>query len=103
MQRPNSMQRVVLRTVLLLAVAATLGCLASSAWACPSCGDGIAGSPQGRGLASGLYYSIIFMMSMPFIVFGTVGTVFYRSVRRAQAERDAAAAAAGLADVDPRV
>jgi hypothetical protein len=41
-------------------------------------------------MAAGYYYSILFMMSMPFIILTTFGSVCYRSVKRAQAERDAA-------------
>lgn len=61
---------------------------ASAAWACPNCREALAESPQGRGLATGFYYSIIFMMSMPFIVLGTLVSVAYRSVQRAKGEND---------------
>ena len=40
-------------------------------------------------MAAGYYYSILFMMSMPFIILTTFGSFCYRSVKRAQAERDA--------------
>jgi hypothetical protein len=62
--------------------------LASDAFACPTCRENLA-DPQARGLATGLYYSILLMMSMPFAIVGTLGFVAYRSVKRAQAERDA--------------
>ena len=79
---------------LLIALALVLVCLiASVAAACPNCKEGLAQvDPQGQSVAAGYYYSILFMMSMPFIILTTFGSFCYRSVKRAQAERDAAAA-----------
>jgi hypothetical protein len=38
---------------------------------------------EGQGdLARGLYYSILFMLSMPFAIAGTFATVCYRAVQR---------------------
>ena len=71
----------------MLAALALVCCLATAAWACPTCKEDLANDPQGRGLAAGFYYSILFMMSMPFAIIGTLGTVAYRSVKRAQVER----------------
>src|SRR5262245_49153265 len=59
--------------------------LAGIAAACPTCGEGIAQSdPQGQSLAAGMYYSILFMMSMPYVILATVGCVFYFHIRRAR-------------------
>jgi hypothetical protein len=84
-----SMRRIVHGAAAIVAVATVL-CVASEAWACPNCREALGDSPQARGLASGFYYSILFMMSMPFLILGTLGTVFYRSVRRAQHEQQTA-------------
>ncbi len=73
----------------MLAAVALLLSLASTAWACPTCKEDLANDPQGRGLATGFYYSILLMMSMPFAIMGMLGTVAYRSIKRAQVERDA--------------
>lgn len=73
---------------MLAAVAAVLS-LASTAWACPTCKEDLANDPQSRGLATGFYYSILLMMSMPFAIMGMLGMVAYRSIKRSQAERDA--------------
>ena len=63
---------------------------AEAASACPTCREGLAeNDPHGQSMAAGYYYSILFMMSMPFIILTTFGSVCYRSVKRAQAERDA--------------
>ncbi len=57
--------------------------IASVAAACPTCKEGLAqNDPQGQSLAAGYYYSILFMMSMPYIVLGTFGSVAYYSIRR---------------------
>ena len=64
---------------------------ADVASACPTCREGLAEKdPHGQSMAAGYYYSILFMMSMPFIILTTFGSFCYRSVKRAQAERDAA-------------
>jgi hypothetical protein len=70
--------------IAVVAAVAALLCLAASASACPNCRDALADNPQGQALAKGFYYSILFMMSMPFLVLGTLGTVVYRSIHRAQ-------------------
>ena len=65
--------------------------LAADVYACPTCKEGIAeNDPHAQSMAAGYYYSILFMMSMPFIILTTFGSFAYRSVKRAQAERDAA-------------
>jgi hypothetical protein len=56
--------------------------------ACPTCREGLAESdPQGQALAAGFYYSILFMMSMPFAILGVFGGLAYLSIRRAQARQ----------------
>ena len=64
--------------------------LASDASACPTCREGLAeNDPHGQSMAAGYYYSILFMMSMPFIIITTFGSFAYRSVKKAEAERAA--------------
>lgn len=76
------MERVARFAVLSLSLVVLLSGIA---FACPTCGDGIGQSdPQGQSLAAGIYYSIIFMMSMPYIVLATIGCVFYFHIRRAR-------------------
>jgi len=68
--------------------------LSTSAWACPGCKEALAsGDGQGGDLVSGFFWSILFMLSMPFLIFGTFCTSMYIAVRRARA----AQAKAGLA------
>lgn len=71
---------------LIVALAIGLALLiASVAAACPTCKEGLAqNDPQGQAIAAGYYYSILFMMSMPFAILGTFGSLAYFSIRRAQ-------------------
>jgi hypothetical protein len=82
-----------LRIAIMIALAAFLFGAAEAAWACPNCKEGLAqNDPHGQSIAAGYYYSILFMLSMPFIIITTFGTCAYRSVKKAQAQRDAAVA-----------
>jgi|SRR4051812_26385144 len=58
--------------------------LAADAFACPSCKDGLASDPNGASLAQGIEASIIFMLSMPFLVFTGLCSYFYWEIRKAQ-------------------
>jgi hypothetical protein len=62
--------------------------IASVAAACPNCKDGLAqNDPQGKSIAAGYYYSILFMMAMPFAILGTFGGLAFLSIRRAQRQQ----------------
>lgn len=91
MQRESISWQRWIRSSVLLAALVALVCIASEAFACPTCKEDLANDPQGRGLATGFYYSILLMMTMPFAIIGMLGAVAYRSVKRAQIDRDAAA------------
>lgn len=77
-----------------------LPCLMVAAWAfvgaevveaCPGCADGQAGQGAERAnIVNGYFWSILFMMSMPFLLLGGFGTYCYVQVRTARAERAAA-------------
>ena len=71
-------------TVALLALVVVL-CLAGDASACPTCKDGLAeNDPSSQAMAAGYFYSILFMMAMPFVIIGTFGGFAYLSVRKAR-------------------
>jgi len=70
--------------------------LAALAEACPNCKDAIATDPAKQGLARGIYYSILFMMSMPFFILGGLCTYFYYLVCRDKAEKARLAAEQAL-------
>jgi hypothetical protein len=63
---------------------------AGVAYACPNCKESLA-DPQQHAIATGYYYSILFMMGMPFAILGTFGSMAYLSIRRAR-QRQAHAA-----------
>jgi hypothetical protein len=85
----SSQWRRIIRPTIIVAVIAVALCLASSAWACPTCKEDLANSAQARGLATGFYYSILLLVTAPFAMIGMLGLVAYRSVKRAQSERAA--------------
>ncbi len=75
----------IFRWIIGALVVALLLLLASVAAACPTCKEGLAqNDPQGRAIAAGYYYSILFMMSMPYLVLGTLASVAYYAIRRAR-------------------
>jgi len=57
---------------------------ATVASACPSCQQALNGDVSQGDLARGIYYSVLFMMSMPFAIVGTFATLAYRAVKREQ-------------------
>ncbi len=61
--------------------------MAGEAWGCPTCKDGIAEGGNGYNLVQGYGWSIVFMMSMPFLIFFSLGGYFYYEVRKAQRAR----------------
>ncbi|MGD9635717.1 MAG: hypothetical protein AB7G28_09745 [Pirellulales bacterium] len=53
--------------------------------ACPTCKEGLDQSdPQHQSVAAGFYYSILFMMSMPYLILGSFGYLAFVSIRRAK-------------------
>lgn len=53
--------------------------------ACPTCKDGLAeNDPASQATAAGYFYSILFMMAMPFVIIGTFGSAAYLSIRKAR-------------------
>ena len=75
----------VSRLILALAIVVILAGVAS---ACPNCKESLA-DPQQHSMATGYYYSILFMMAMPFAILGTFGSLAYLSIRRARAQQTA--------------
>ncbi|HEX3725507.1 MAG TPA: hypothetical protein VHV08_04665 [Pirellulales bacterium] len=72
--------RLLVSAACLLAVLA----MTATAEACPSCKQALNGDGSQGELARGLYYSILFMMSMPFAIVGTFGCMAYRAVKKGQ-------------------
>jgi hypothetical protein len=71
--------------------------LADVAAACPTCKDSLTHDPATANLARGYAYSILFMLSMPPLIFSGLAGYFYWEVRRAR--KAAAASGAAVASV----
>src|SRR5882672_6973649 len=81
----HQFEPAVMRWIVAAIILALVLLIASVAAACPTCKEGLAqNDPQGQSLAAGYYYSILFMMSMPYIVLCTFVSVAYYSIRRAR-------------------
>ena len=67
-----------------LCLAVLLVAWPETAVACPTCKDGLAeNDPAGRAIAAGYFWSILFMMSMPFLIIGSFASYAYYIVQRA--------------------
>src|SRR3954468_12917658 len=81
----HQFEPTVVRWIVAAIILALVLLIASVAAACPTCKEGLAqNDPQGQALAAGYYYSILFMMSMPYLLLCTFGSVAYYSIRRAR-------------------
>jgi hypothetical protein len=60
---------------------------AETASACPSCKEALSSSTGGGDLVSGFFWSILFMLSMPFLLLSSFGLYFYYLVRKARTAR----------------
>jgi hypothetical protein len=76
------------RGIRIALLAAALLVVASVAHACPTCGEGLMqADPHAQSIAAGFKYSILFMLSMPYLCLGTLCSIAYYSVRRARAQQ----------------
>ncbi len=71
-----------LRFVLVVTLVAAV-VVAADAFGCPNCKDGVNTSdPAGLNMARGYFYSILFMLAMPFTLAGSFGAYVWREMRR---------------------
>ncbi len=70
-------------TAFVLSLGLTL-LLTAAAAACPTCKDAVADGPHGGDLVRGFGWSIIFMMSTPFLVFSGICAYFYYEILKAR-------------------
>jgi len=78
--------RNLARHLTIIVVMCVIGlCVQSVAVACPTCADGMNNDPNHANLVRGYFWSIIFMMSMPFLIFVGMCSYFYLEVRRGRA------------------
>jgi hypothetical protein len=91
--KSNPKRRVITALVAILLVAM----LGSVAHACPTCGAGMSEAGEaGQKMLSGWFWSIVFMMSMPFLILTSLGGYMYWIVRKARR-----AQAAEVAEISP--
>ena len=65
----------------------------SVAAACPNCSDGLANQTDGGNMVAGYFWSILFMMAMPFTIFTGIGGYMYLEVRKARKREEKSDAA----------
>jgi hypothetical protein len=83
------MSPVAHRNLVAVLIALTLVlAFTATASACPNCKEALAANdPEQSGIVKGYFYSILFMMGMPFAFLGCFSVYMYRQVLRARAER----------------
>src|SRR4051812_3971011 len=86
----HQFEPVIIRWVIAAIVVVLVLMLASVAAACPTCKEGLAqNDPHGQSIAAGYAYSVIFMMTMPYILLCTMGSLAYLTIRRARLAQEA--------------
>jgi hypothetical protein len=83
--------RLAVALLLLTAVASST----RTVWACPTCSDAVAqNDPEHEHMVKGYFYSILFMMGVPYTVFMCFAGYMYWEVKKARAKNAAEAARA---------
>jgi uncharacterized paraquat-inducible protein A len=86
----HQFEPVIIRWIIAAIVVVLVLMLASVAAACPTCKDGLAqNDPHGQSIAAGYAYSVIFMMTMPYVLLCTMGSLAYLAIRRARQAQEA--------------
>ena len=79
-------------------------CAVNIASACPTCKDGVAANdPQHAGVVKGYFYSILFMMGMPYAIITCFGLYMWRQVKRARLQNAAKAEAGSTTELDSSI
>jgi hypothetical protein len=87
MKNPRRKSRVLRHLQPVTVAVIVVLCLQATAFACPTCKDSLA---EGQvNLVRGYFWSILFMMSMPFLIFAGLSGYFYLLVRRSRARATA--------------
>lgn len=75
----RQLRRLVMPATLALAL---IGSAPRPAPACPNCKEAVASQGNGQSLQQGYFYSILFMMGMPFALLGTGAFFVTRAIKR---------------------
>lgn len=85
---PIMVSRIRFFTFLALVFLVGFFSLETVAWACPTCKESLAHSDPARAnMVRGYFWSIIFMMSMPFLILGGLSTLFWWEIRKAKLQK----------------
>ena len=84
----NKLTIAIRLTCILIALLGTLFICSSAALACPGCKEALASEGQGN-IVQGYFWSILFMMAMPFALVGAFSGYMYLEVRRARGRQAA--------------
>jgi heme/copper-type cytochrome/quinol oxidase subunit 2 len=99
----RDMNRMLQRSawVICLAIVCLL-LLQTAAMACPTCKENLAqNDPAHATLVRGYFWSIIFMMSMPFLILSGLSALFWWEVRKAKLQKLREAETARAAEREP--
>lgn len=72
------------RAVSMIVAVGLLGVLSTMAEACPTCKEALNGQAKYGNLPQAYMWSILFMMSMPFLLLGSFGAYMFMLVRRSR-------------------
>src|SRR5437762_11457902 len=76
------------RLIFAFLIFSAIASLGVSGWAqgCAMCKTALEQSPEGQALARSFDYGILFLMGVPYAMFGTAGFVVFRAYRKAMRE-----------------
>lgn len=80
---PMNRHRIQRTLCFLVALVVLFVVFQQTADACPTCKQGLADGQEN--VARGYFWSILFMMAMPFLIFAGLGLYFFLAIRRAKA------------------
>ncbi len=70
-----------MKKILVLVIVSIVMAVSQVVLACPGCTEEIA-KPETAGLADGLSYTVVGMVSMPFLLFAVVGGIVFQAYRK---------------------
>lgn len=73
-----------LRPLLIGSLLLVILLIAEVGLACPTCKEGMEHDPAAMSMARGYFWSILFMMSMPFLILASLGSYFYLEICKAR-------------------
>ena len=74
-----------LTAIALLTVLAVCLFQVSAQAQCAMCRTALENSPEGKGMAASFNHGILFLLGVPYVIFGTFGVVVYRGYRKKRA------------------